>query len=104
MNMKHKVKEIFTMSYSSTLLVIEDSEQLPLSLLGEWQIWKDHILYKNINIIAENIPVPHLEKTKVLETKTILNRIDLDTEKHLIELSIVEYSLSNAKLNLAISI
>ncbi|RFS17859.1 hypothetical protein D0T08_01020 [Emticicia sp. C21] len=74
------------MSNGSTLLIIDDNEQLPKSLLGEWQIWKDYTFYDTVHIIAENIPVPRLKKERVLETKALLNKIDLDTEKHLIEL------------------
>lgn len=88
--MKHKVKDIFVMSYNSTIFIIDDHEELPESLRGEWQISKDHFLYETITIIAENIPVPRSGKIRVLETKTPLDREDLDTEKHLIELSIVE--------------
>lgn len=85
--MKHKVKQIFGMSYGSTLLIIDDSKQLPLSLLGEWQIWKDHNLYDTILVIAENIPVPRTESIRVLEVGTILSKVDLDPDKYLIELS-----------------
>ncbi len=91
MDLKHQVKDIFVVSDGSTLLIIEGNEQLQQSLLGEWQIWKDDIVYKSINITAENIPVPRLGKIRVLETGILLNKDDLDTEKHLVELVFIPH-------------
>ena len=87
--MKHRVKALFELSYGSTLLIIDDNEQLPQSLLGEWQVWKDHALYTTISIIAENMPNQRMiqPKPRVLETKVLLNKEDLDTEEYLLEIS-----------------
>lgn len=88
--MKHKVKNLFVLSYGNTLLIINDHAHLPKDIRGEWQIWKNHNLYCTISIIAENIPLPRTTNDRVLETKTLLNKADLDPEKYLVELSVVE--------------
>jgi len=84
--MKHKIKEIFFLSDNSTLIIITDNRQLPQSLCGKWGIWKDHIFYNTLSVIAENIPVPRLTKDRILQTKTLLNKADLNTAQNILEL------------------